>query len=103
MPGLYLLLLLCSIAGLATLDWRCRLAFFHDAKRAARIVLLTITVFAIWDILGILSGIFFIGDTNLLIGVQVGEFPLEEVFFLLLLSYTSLLVYLALRRREVRG
>lgn len=99
MKGLYLLLLLVSISGLTYIDYRMKLAFFLHPNRTLKIMLVTMTVFVLWDITGITWHIFFIGQNTYLLGLRVGQFPLEELFFLALLNYTSLLMYLSLRRR----
>lgn len=103
MPGLYLLLLGVSLAGLATLDWRYRLAWWAQPRRTALTLLFGVALFLVWDLLGIGLGVFFIGKNQLLTGVLLAnELPLEEPVFLLLLCYTALLTYLGggrLRRR----
>lgn len=99
MPGLYALFLLCSIAGLGILDYRFKLAVFYKPKQALSILAVAIGVFIIWDIAGIMTNIFRIGENNLLIGLHIGEFPVEELLFLVLLNYTSLVVYCLIRRR----
>jgi lycopene cyclase domain-containing protein len=49
-------------------------------------------VFVIWDIAGIALGIFFRGNNTLLTGIQVfPEFPIEEILFLALLCYSTLI------------
>ncbi len=102
MSGAYMIALLVSLGGLAFIDYRLRLAFFKHAKRTALILLITIGFFVLWDIAGILSNIFFIGQTTFLLGIRIGQFPLEELFFLTLLNYTSLLVYLMIKRQVER-
>jgi len=53
----------------------------------------------VWDLIGIALGIFFRGDTANLSGLLLApELPLEELFFLILLSYNALLVYLGFAR-----
>ena len=98
MTGMYLIALLFSLAGLATIDYRYKLAVFNKPKQSANILILSILVFIIWDIIGIKLGIFFIGQNEYLTGIRVGEFPIEELFFLLLLNYCSLLIYLACKK-----
>ena len=99
MPGLYLLLLLVSLAGSALLDYRHKLAFWSQPARTAVTLVLGVVVFLIWDLLGIGLGVFFIGETQLLTGViLLPELPLEEPVFLLLLSYSALLAYLGARK-----
>lgn len=99
MPGLYALFLLLSIAGLGVLDYRFKLAVFYKPKQALGILGVAVSVFIVWDIAGIVSGIFRIGQNNLLLGLRIGEFPVEELLFLMLLNYTSLIVYCLVRNR----
>jgi lycopene cyclase domain-containing protein len=94
MSWLYLGLLCFSIAGLAVLDWRYKLGFWFDAKRTWLTILATIVIFAIWDFFGISFGIFFHGDSPYSLPFTLApEFPLEELFFLFLLAYCTLLIY----------
>lgn len=99
MRGLYLALLLFSLSGLATLDYRFKLAFFKYPVRTFKIITTALVVFILWDIAGIVGHMFSIGDNNLLLGIRIGEFPLEEIFFLLLLNYSSLILYLLFKMR----
>jgi lycopene cyclase domain-containing protein len=50
-------------------------------------------LFIIWDFAGIASGIFFKGQSKYLSGIMIAkDFPLEELFFLAVLCYTTLVV-----------
>jgi lycopene cyclase domain-containing protein len=90
----YLSLLLVSIAGLATLDHRFKLAFFFNRIRTIRTLAASIVLFVIWDILGISLGIFFIGSEKYLTGITIlPNLPLEELFFLFVLTYSALLLF----------
>ena len=102
LPGAaYLVALLVSLAGLGLLDWRHRLALFADARRTLATVGVGIAVFLAWDFAGVGLGIFFRGDSRYLTGIQVApEVPVEELFFLTLLVYQTLLLWLALSRRN---
>lgn len=99
MPGLYLGALLFSIAGLAMLDHKYRLVFFANAKMAAFTTTIAVVFFSIWDAVGIANGIFFKGDIDLLIGIEVfHEYPLEEAFFLTLLAYCGQIVMVGYKK-----
>lgn len=90
----YITFLLIGIAGMAVIDWRYRLAFWHDRRRTALTLALCIGVFVIWDLLGIALGIFFHGGSQLTLPIRLlPEFPIEELFFLLLLCYCTLVIY----------
>lgn len=98
--GAYLIGLLVSLAGLGLLDWRYRVALFAEAGRTLATVGIGVAVFLVWDLAGVGLGIFFRGDAPYLTGIQVApEVPVEEVFFLTLLVYQTLLLWLALSRR----
>jgi lycopene cyclase domain-containing protein len=91
-PGSYLAILLISLLGLYLLDKTHKLAFTVDPKRALLSMVPAFVVFVIWDLAGIALGIFFRGNNTLLTGIQIfPEFPLEEIFFLMLLCYSTLI------------
>jgi lycopene cyclase domain-containing protein len=95
----YLGALLLALAGLGTLDWRHRLAFWSDALRAAVCVGVGVAFFLLWDLAGLALGIFARGESPHMTGVLLApELPLEEVFFLTLLSYNALLAWRGFER-----
>ncbi|MBP2215271.1 lycopene cyclase domain-containing protein [Arthrobacter sp. CAN_C5] len=88
---IYLGALLFSLSGMVVLDRRFGLTFWRDARKATWTMILGITFFLVWDLFGIALGIFFRGVTDLMTGILLApELPLEEVFFLALLCYTTL-------------
>lgn len=94
MQWFYLLALLVSIAGMAIIDWRYELAFWHDRRRTVLTLAIAIGIFIVWDILGIALGIFFHGGSKFTLPIRLlPEFPIEELFFLLLLCYCTLVIY----------
>lgn len=99
MSFLYLGALLISLTGMVVLDLRYRLFFAAGPVRAAVVLLAGIAFFLAWDVAGIDAGVFFRGNHGLLTGVLLGpELPLEELFFLALLCYTTMNAYGGLRR-----
>jgi lycopene cyclase domain-containing protein len=99
----YLTALLISIIGLGLLDYRHKLALFCKPVRAVVVISAATTGYLIWDLIGISNGVFFRGENNLMTGILLSdELPLEELFFLVLLSYNILLVYLFAARRFAR-
>lgn len=91
-PGSYLAILIVSLIGCYLLDRTHKLAFTVDPKRAFWSMVPAFLVFFVWDIAGISLGIFFRGNNTLLTGIQLfPEFPIEEVFFLMLLCYSTLI------------
>ena len=100
----YLGALLVSLAGLGFLDRRYRVAVFDQPRRALLTIAIGVAAFLAWDAVGVGLGIFFIGDAPYLTGVVIAaEVPLEELLFLTLLVYQTLLLWLALTRRRARG
>jgi lycopene cyclase domain-containing protein len=98
-PFTYLAALVLSITGLYLLDRRHKLAFASSPKAAALSIAIAVALFLVWDLIGIALRIFFRGDAPHLSGLLLApELPLEELFFLILLSYNSLLVYLVFAR-----
>lgn len=93
-PYLYLIALILSILGVGLLDFTHKLALFVEARATLLAVTISVAVFLAWDIVGIINGIFFRGDAPHLSGILLApELPLEEVFFLTLLCYNTLVVY----------
>lgn len=91
---LYLALLIVSILGLIGIDHKHKLALFRHSLATLASVAIAVAVFLIWDVVGISQGIFFRGNSPHLSGFLLGpELPLEELFFLILLSYNTLLAY----------
>jgi lycopene cyclase domain-containing protein len=95
----YLGALLFSLLGLSLIDYKFKLAFFGNSKRAAITLAVPYLFFVSWDLAGIAAGIFFRGDATHILGVMVfPEFPLEEAFFLGVLCYTGLLLTSAMAK-----
>ncbi len=104
MPGLYLLGLLVALTGMTVLDARFRLFFWRAPWRAAAVMVVGVAFFLVWDAAGVGLGIFFIGQQRLLTGVLLApDVPLEEVFFLLLLGYTTMNLVGFIRPRVARA
>jgi len=91
--------LIFSICGLLLFDWRWKFVFFNDARRAALTIASGMAIFIIWDLLGIYLGIFFSGRSPFALPFMlVPEFPLEEILFLFLFCYITLLLYEGIQR-----
>lgn len=96
---IYLSALLVSILGLGLIDLRQRLALPVAPLRTVATIGFAVGIFLVWDLVGIALGIFFRGPTEFLTGITLAnELPLEELFFLILLSYTILLAYLGAKK-----
>lgn len=95
----YLAGLIFSIIGLGLFDWKFKLGFSANRKAALLATLLPLIFFLVWDGAGIALGIFFRGETSHLTGLLIApELPLEELFFLFLLNYTTLTIFITVKR-----
>lgn len=103
MPGLYLLAIILSAAGVATLDWRHRLALWAAPTRTVAATAIGTVFFLVWDAVGIATGVFVKGDSDSFIGITLApQLPLEEPFFLVFLSYLAAVLWSAARRVGLR-
>jgi lycopene cyclase domain-containing protein len=105
---LYLACLIVALGAMVLLDRRFRLAFWRDARRAAIVLAAGLVFFLAWDAAGIALGVFARGGSRFMTGIELApEFPVEEVFFLLFLSYVTLVLLFGARavleRREGGG
>lgn len=104
LPGAYLIALLFSVGGLITLDLRFKLAIAIQPKRTMLTLLVAVLFFLGWDAIGVANGIFFEGNSGLLLGLDLANnIPVEELIFLILFCYSILLGYLALERWRLKG
>ena len=96
MSFLYLGALLIALVGIGLLDFRHKLAFCGgSALRSVVIIAVSVAFFVVWDVVGIATGVFFRGGGPWMTGVLLGpELPLEELFFLMVLTYSTLVSYL---------
>ncbi len=94
MSASYLLLLLVSIAGLTWLDYHFKLLLWRRRRATLVTLLIGLAVLLIWDLAGIALAIFFPGSSNYTLGVLVAPgLPIEELFFLTLFCYLTLLIW----------
>ena len=105
MSLVYLASLLVAILGIALLDWTHKLAFFGGFRIRSGIILVASVIFFLaWDLVGISEGIFFRGSGPWMTGILLApELPLEEVFFLVVLSYSTLISYVWATRVKSTG
>ena len=86
---LYLAALIVTLGCMALLDFRFRLFFWREPKRAAITLGIGLAFF----------GIFARGETSFMSGIVLApEFPLEELFFLTFLCYLTMVVLMGADR-----
>lgn len=94
MQFFYLIALIVIIVCLILVDKKFSLAFFYRLKQTAMTLALSIWLFIVWDLFGIKLGIFYHGNSLYSLPFRiVPEFPIEELFFLFVLTYSTLLTY----------
>lgn len=97
----YLAVLLLAMAGIATIDRRYKLVFWSDARAAMKVIALGMAFFICWDVAGIYLGIFAHGGSPWALPFTIApEFPIEELFFLFHLCYTTLVTYRFFEKRD---
>lgn len=90
---IYLLVLVALLGCMLLCDARGKLFIFRHPVRAVACLAAGTGFFVLWDVLAIQRGIFLHLPSELMTGLMVGDqFPLEEVFFLLFLCYSSMIV-----------
>lgn len=90
-PFTYLSILLFVLVCMVLCDWRWKLAFFLDARRATVLSLVVVAAFLLWDAFGIMTGSFFRGGSEYMTGVILApEMPVEEPVFLFFLTYLTI-------------
>lgn len=102
---IYLLILLGLLVCMALIDARFKLFIFAKPLAALLSLILGTAFFLLWDVLAISQGIFLHRDSQLMTGIMVAEqLPLEEVFFLIFLCYSTMVVVTGLPvvRRTLR-
>lgn len=93
MSVIYAASLIVSTACLVLLDVRFGLVFRHRGATAAIALAVGVAFFIVWDAVGIGMGVFRHVDSRLATGVLLApEFPLEELLFLVFLTYLTLIL-----------
>ena len=103
MPGIYLGAILFSLAGMIAIDLKFGLALRTAPGRTALAVGLGTAFFLAWDAVGIVTGVFVKGESPLFVGIDLApHLPLEEVFFLVFLSYLGLVLWTVFERTHAK-
>ena len=88
--------------GILTLDRKYKLVLFRDHLNAIAVLMVSIFILLIADLVGIWAGIFSSGASKYMTNIYLAaDLPIEELFFLFLLTYCSMVVYSFLEVRSV--
>mgnify|MGYP006352045355 CR=1 FL=1 len=100
----YIVILIFSILGMCCADARYQLIFFDKPKAAIITFGILLTFFLSWDIAGVALNIFHTNQRYVVgIGMNIRgnlDLPVEELLFLILLIYSTLILSQLLRRRS---
>ena len=96
----YGLSLLGALFCMGLIDYKHKYAWFNDRRRTLLTIIPALLVFIVWDIAGIGLHIFAAHDSTYRSGLRFGpNFPVEEILFLTLLTYTALVIWRSLTDR----
>lgn len=95
----YLACLLASLGAMVLVDRRWRLVFWRAPWPSALAIAAGTAFFLVWDAAGIVSGVFFRGESTITTGILLApELPLEEPVFLVFLCYLTLVLVFGTER-----
>lgn len=104
MSGIYALCLLVSAACLVLLDVRFRLVFRRRPVASAAALIIGVAFFIAWDAVGIGLGVFRHLDSTWATGILLApHFPIEELLFLMFLTYLTLILLSGAQRLRERA
>jgi lycopene cyclase domain-containing protein len=93
MAVIYLLALLASLGSMVLLDRRFRLVLWRAPRTGAVVLALGLVFFLAWDLIAIASSHYAAGKSEAMTGIMLApELPLEEILFILFLSYLTLVL-----------
>ena len=94
MGATYLICLIIALTALAAFDARYRLVFWRHPQAAIKVLTISVTGFVLWDLAGIALSIFYPGQSPYVTGLLFAPgLPIEEILFLALLCYLSLIIW----------
>lgn len=102
---LYLLLDILTLAGPMARSFEPRIAFYKRWKGLFLGIAVTGTVFIVWDVLFTKWGVWGFND-HYLCGVKLGNLPLEEYLFFIVVPYACVFIYAVLNyfiKRDLVG
>ena len=93
MAVIYLVSLLASLACMVLLDHRFRLVLWRAPRAGVVVLAVGLGFFLAWDLIAIASQHYAAGKSEAMTGIMLApELPLEEILFILFLSYLTLVL-----------
>ena len=104
----YLASILVSAGCLGLVDHRWRLFLFARPARALVVLAVGFAFFLLWDLAALDQSVYRRGESPAMTGIEVAdELPLEELFFIAFLCYTTMVLHgvvaLLVSRRDTGG
>lgn len=94
MSWLYLLSVLAAGSCMALVDRRWRLFLFRQPTHAVVAISVGFVFFLAWDFVAIALEVYSRGESPAMTGIEVApELPLEELFFIVFLTYVTGVLY----------
>ena len=91
---LYLGFVVVSTVCMGLVDHRWRLALFARPARTLAVVAAGSLLFLMWDLVAIESGMYVRGESPAMTGIELlPELPVEEIFFIVFLSYLTCVLH----------
>ncbi|MCW1805878.1 lycopene cyclase domain-containing protein [Brachybacterium squillarum] len=101
--GLYLLCLCVPLLGMGALDARYRLVLGRAARPALAVLAIGAVYFLGWDLAAIAAGHYGLGRSPALSGLVLApDLPVEELVFIAVLTYTTLVLHALVARALAR-
>lgn len=88
----YLAGILGAFAGMIIIDWHWKVALFRDPGHTVVVVAITFLVLLLFDITGLLLGVFAAGSRVMGVFLFSRDMPLEEIFLLTFFGYFTLVM-----------
>lgn len=99
MSLVYISALIVSLAGVVAIDIRHRLFLGRSPGRALAVLAIGLVFFLVWDIAGIIFGVFARGASTFMTGIELApHMPIEEPIFLLFLCEITMVLVLGAQR-----
>lgn len=101
--GLYLLCLCVPLLGMGALDARYRLVLGRAVRPALAVLAIGAVYFLGWDLAAIAAGHYGLGRSPALSGLMLApHLPVEELVFIVVLAYTTLVLHALVARALAR-
>ncbi|SFN91006.1 hypothetical protein [Mycetocola miduiensis] len=88
----YLAGILVAFAGMIIIDWHWKVALFRDPGHTVIVVVAVFAILLLFDITGLLLGVFSAGSRVMGVFLFSRDMPLEEIFLLTFFGYFTLVM-----------